>query len=110
MSPTTFGVLLVLLCTVLEGVAQVLLKQSALAVARKHVWITFGFIFFILEAVLYTDALRFLDVSTAFPIGSLSFVVVTLLSQWFLGEKVSSSRWIGIVLICIGTALVVARA
>jgi drug/metabolite transporter (DMT)-like permease len=110
MSPTAFGVVLVLLCTVLEGIAQVLLKQSALIVARKHIWITFGFIFFILEAVLYTDALRYLDVSTAFPIGSLSFVVVTVLSQWFLGEKVTASRWIGIVLICAGTALVVARA
>jgi drug/metabolite transporter (DMT)-like permease len=110
MSPVTLGVVLVLLCTVLEGVAQVLLKQSALAVSRKPVWIAFGFVFFILEAVLYTDALRYLDVSIAFPIGSLSFVVVTVLSQWFLGEKVTSSRWIGIVLICAGTALVVARA
>jgi len=110
MSPTALGVVLVLVCTVLEGVAQVFLKRSALAFARKHVWITFGFLFFAVEAVLYTDALRYLDVSTAFPIGSVSFVVVTILSQWFLGEKVTASRWIGIVLICIGTAMVVARA
>jgi uncharacterized membrane protein len=110
MSATAIGVALVVLCTVLEGAAQVFLKQSALAAARKPVWIALGLVFFVTEAAVYTDALRLLDVSTAFPIGSLSFVVVTLLSQWFLGEQVTRSRWIGIALICLGTALVVAHA
>jgi drug/metabolite transporter (DMT)-like permease len=110
MSVTAFGIFLVVVCTVLEGIAQVLVKQSTIARARKYLWIFSGLFIFALEAVIYTDALRSLDVSIAFPVGSLSFVVVTLLSQWWLGEEINRSRWIGIGLICAGTALIVTQA
>jgi drug/metabolite transporter (DMT)-like permease len=49
-------------------------------------------------------------VSTAFPITSLSFVMVTLLSRWLLGEEVAPLRWGGVALILVGTSLIVAQA
>src|ERR1700749_3149854 len=52
----------------------------------------------------------FKAVSTAFPITSLSFVMVTLLSAWLLGERVTPLRWAGVGLILIGTSLIVAPA
>ena len=64
----------------------------------------------IVEVILYSGALRFLAVSTAFPITSLSFVMVTLLSRWLLGESVTPLRWAGVGLILIGTSLIVAQA
>ena len=62
------------------------------------------------SVLLYSGALRFLAVSTAFPLTSLSFVMVTLLSRWMLGEHVTPLRWAGVGLILIGTSLIVAEA
>jgi drug/metabolite transporter (DMT)-like permease len=39
-----------------------------------------------------------------------SFVVVTLLSRWQLGEEVAPLRWAGVGLILVGTSLIVAQA
>jgi drug/metabolite transporter (DMT)-like permease len=110
MSPTTLGVLLVVVSTMVEGFGQAFLKKSALDVARRNYWILLGIVVLIVEVLLYSGALCFLAVSTAFPITSLSFVMVTLLSRWLLGEKVTPLRWAGVGLILIGTSLIVAQA
>jgi drug/metabolite transporter (DMT)-like permease len=110
MTPTAFGVLLVVVSTMVEGFGQIFLKRSALDVARRHRWILLGVAVLIVEVVLYSGALRFLAVSTAFPITSLSFVMVTLLSWQLLGERVTPLRWVGVGLILLGTSLIVAHA
>jgi drug/metabolite transporter (DMT)-like permease len=110
MSLTALGILLVVLCTVVEGFAQVFLKKSALTVPSARIWLVLGVIFFLMEALLYTGALRLLDVSTAYPIGSLSFVAITVLSKWLLQEHVTKTRWLGVGLILSGAALVAAHA
>jgi len=110
MSPTAFGVLLVVVSTMVEGFGQTFLKKSALDVARRRRWILLGVAVLIVEVVLYSGALRFLAVSTAFPITSLSFVMVTLLSWWLLGERVTALRGAGVALILLGTGLIVAHA
>ena len=109
MSPTALGVLLVVAATVTEGFAQTSLKKSTEG-ANRELWIGLGIALFVVEIAIYTGALRLLDVSTAFPIGSLSFVTATLLSQWLLGETVTRMRWIGVCLILVGTGLIVAHA
>jgi len=110
MSPTALGVLLVVVSTMVEGFGQTFLKKSALDAARRNHWIVLGVAVLIVEVLLYSGALRFLAVSTAFPITSLSFVMVTLLSHWLLGERVTPLRWAGVGLILIGTSLIVAQA
>jgi drug/metabolite transporter (DMT)-like permease len=110
MNPTALGVLLVVVSTMVEGFGQTFLKKSALDAARRHHWILLGVAVLIVEVLLYSGALRFLAVSTAFPITSLSFVMVTLLSAWLLGERVTPLRWAGVGLILIGTSLIVAQA
>lgn len=110
MSQTVFGVILVTLCTVVEGFAQLCFKKSALARINKQLWLGLGLGLFVAETLMYTGALTFLDVSTAYPIGSLSFVAVTVLSHFILGERVTRHRWIGVGLILLGASLVVAQA
>jgi drug/metabolite transporter (DMT)-like permease len=110
MSPTALGVLLVVVSTMVEGFGQTFLKKSALDAARRHHWILLGVAVLIVEVLLYSGALRYLAVSTAFPITSLSFVMVTLLSRWLLGESVTPLRWVGVGLILIGTSLIVVQA
>jgi hypothetical protein len=38
------GVLLVVICAMLEGVAQVFLKKSVLGTVRWYLWISFGIV------------------------------------------------------------------
>ena len=104
------GVLLVVICALLEGVAQVLLKKSVLGAVRWYLWISFGIVILALEAVIYTKALLFLDVGAAYAISSLNLIAITCLSRCLLREKVTRMRWIGVCLIFIGVGLVAARA
>jgi len=104
------GIGLVVLASIIEGVSQTFLKKSALVTARKQRWVVLGVALFIVQAMIYTGALRFVEVSTAFPIGSIGFVVVALLSQRFLAEPVTATRWTGVVLITLGVALLALQA
>jgi undecaprenyl phosphate-alpha-L-ara4N flippase subunit ArnE len=110
MTGALLGIALVVLSAVIEGVAQMFFKKSALAAARKHVWVAAGVGLFIVQALIYTGALRLVEVSTAFPITSIGFIVVALLSQRFLGEPVTRSRWAGVLLITLGVALLAIQA
>ncbi len=47
-----------------------------------------------------------LDVSVVWPLTALGFVVTTLAAKLFLHENVSTIRWLGVVLIVAGAALV----
>ena len=110
MSDTAIGVLLVVISTMVEGFGQVFLKKSAIDPQRRRAWILVGVAILIVEVVLYSAALRFLAVSTAFPLTSLSFVMVTVLSRFMLGEVIAPRRWIGVALILLGTTFIVAHA
>ena len=109
MGQTTIGVLLVVICTLLEGVGQVFLKKSVLGAVRWYLWISFGVVILLLDPVIYSEALLFLDVGAAYAISSLNLISITLMSRCLLGEKVTRMRWIGVCLIFIGVGLVVAR-
>ena len=55
---------------------------------------------------LWLAVLSWEDLSVALPMQALNYVIVAFLSQWYLGESVTFMRWSGIVIICIGVALV----
>jgi drug/metabolite transporter (DMT)-like permease len=46
------------------------------------------------------------DISFLWPLTALSFVMTTFAALIFLGEKVSSMRWAGVIFIVIGAALI----
>jgi drug/metabolite transporter (DMT)-like permease len=96
------GSLLAIVCAGVEGFAQLALKQSSRQPLRRPAWIVAGVALFALEAILYTAALQRLEVSVAYSLGALSFVVVTLLSVVVLRESVSAWRWAGVACIVAG--------
>jgi undecaprenyl phosphate-alpha-L-ara4N flippase subunit ArnE len=110
MAPTTLGILLVLASALLESFGQIFLKKSMFGGTRWFLWITTGIIALSIEALLYTEALKLLDVGVAFPLMSLNLISVTLLSQWVLRERVTRTRWVGVCLIFAGAGLVMAHA
>jgi len=110
MNAITAGVLLAILCGIVEGTAQVCFKQSVLKPDRRRRWLGAGAALFTFQALLYTGALEFVEVSTAFPIISIGFVVVVILSRRFLNEPVTRARWIGVGFIIVGVTLLGAHA
>jgi undecaprenyl phosphate-alpha-L-ara4N flippase subunit ArnE len=109
MTGTAIGISLVVFCAFLHGFGQVFLKKSTLAKVRWFFWISAGAAVLAVEALIYTEALKFLDVSVAFTLSSLNLIAVMLLSQRLLQEQVTRQRWIGVALIFAGAVLVMAR-
>jgi multidrug transporter EmrE-like cation transporter len=109
MSARLIGILFVLCSVVLESIAQLCLKKSTTqnnGVNLKQYWTLAGVGLFAAEAFVWTLALHQIDVSMAYPMGSLSFVAIALLSQLWLKERVTKQRWLGVGLIISGTTLV----
>ena len=65
--------------------------------------------FYGLGALAWISVLRRMDLSLAYPFLALNFVLIALVSRFFLGEEVPLLRWAGI-LIIVGGILVVARS
>ena len=109
MGQTAIGVLLVVICALLEGVGQVFLKKSVLGAVRWYLWISSGVVILLIETMIYSQALLFLDVGAAYAISSLNLISVTFMSRYLLREKVTGMRWLGVCLIFIGAGLVAVR-
>ncbi len=68
--------------------------------------ILIGWFSFILDGLLWSAALYYLDITVAHPIGSVVFVMVAVFSKLFLRENLSPRRWIGISFILCGAVIV----
>ena len=70
----------------------------------QTIWlgIFFEALFFIGLLVLMSKC----DVSFLWPLTGLSFVFATFSAMWFLGEYVSTTRWLGVAFIVIGAGFI----
>lgn len=109
---------------VLNAVAQLLLKAGAASVpplgvgqswgsaARTavglaaHPAIVGGMAAYAVSVVVWIVALSRVEVSVAYPMLSIGYVLNALLAWWLFGEAVTPQRWLGIGVIVIGVALV----
>ncbi|WP_373988281.1 SMR family transporter [Duganella sp. BuS-21] len=118
MNPATF--LFIVTGVLLNAVAQLLLKAGARNVGEIHLslnnlfsvaWrvgtqlpIIGGLACYVLSVVLWIIALSRVDVSIAYPMLSLGYVV-TAFGAWYLfGEALSVQRLLAIVVILVGVA------
>ncbi|MBF0433780.1 MAG: DMT family transporter [Magnetococcales bacterium] len=106
MSSIIVGIWLVIAAATLEGIAHICFKKSVLPRENRWLWMGLGVTFFACEAILYTFGLHWLDVSTAYTLGALTYVTTSLLSWWLLRERMDRRRWLGLVLIVVGCSLV----
>jgi len=114
---------LILLTVVIQSLSELLFKKAAIA-TNMHV-ITFanlglyvhqissnvelwaGFMFYVLNFFIWITVLSKADLSFAFPIGSITYILIPLLSVIFLHEQTNFLQWMGILLITIGISLVI---
>lgn len=58
-----------------------------------------------LGAIVWLSVLSRWDVSKAYPLVGMGFVLTAIVG-FFIGEELSAPRWAGVALICLGVALV----
>jgi len=109
---------LILLSTVFTVAGQLFFRKGMLEVGEisfslqslwktlggtaSNIYVISGFILFALGAIWWLVILSRVEVSYAYPIGSLGYVLLLFASWLFLGESIPLSRWIGVFFICLG--------
>ncbi len=81
-------------------------RWTELFAAVLNPWVALGIVLLFGFFAAYLSALSWSDLTYVLPATSLGYVLLALLSIWLLGEKVSLSRWIGILLVSSGVAIV----
>lgn len=87
--------------------------NRAVAADAGHVWlrplrqplVLAGMTAQVLLTCLWLVVLSHIDVSLAFPVLALSYVIVVAYSGLWLGETVGGRRWTGVLLIVLGVGL-----
>ena len=108
----TIAIIIVVLCTILTSSGQLFLKLGSNNLSLdifnliQNYWLLAGIVLYGMGAILFIIALKFGELSVVYPIISLSFVWVTLLSSLFLNEELTSLKFSGIPLILIGVCLI----
>lgn len=74
--------------------------------ALRNVWLWTGIPMMALSFYTLLVLLSWQPVSFVIPASALSYVVGTLGARYFLHEQVSRARWAGVLLVCVGVALV----
>ena len=68
--------------------------------------VVFGLGLYVCASLIWLVVLSRVDLSFAYPMMGLSYVVVLLISQFFLNENVVPLRWFGAFVICTGVVLI----
>jgi multidrug transporter EmrE-like cation transporter len=117
------GIPLILLAVLLGAMGQVIMKMGMKIygeVTATSVWsqlvpilkvpqVFLGFVCYGISAVLWIAVVSNVDLSLAYPMVSLAYVLVFLASWLFLGEQISAMRIAGLVVIVAGV-LVISRS
>lgn len=102
---------IIFLATVFSGFGALLIKLGAakFSLSPRAFFTNYKFllggIVYVLSVPIYVFGLQALPVSVAYPLTSLSYVWVTILSATYLKEKVDTWRWVGIACIIIGIVI-----
>ena len=117
------GIPLILLAVLLGAVGQVIMKMGMKIyghVSAASVWgqlipilrvpqVFLGLVCYGISAVLWIAVVSHVDLSLAYPMVSLAYVLVFFASWFFLGEQISGLRFAGLAMIIAGV-LVISRS
>jgi len=113
MTFSLWPVLLAMICALAGSLGQLLFKTGSASISFSFAsWLTnwrviLGFFLYGLSALGFIVALKHGKLSLLYPVIATSYIWVTLLAVWFLGEKVTIYHWVGIALILSGVVVIV---
>lgn len=103
------GLVLVFISTLFGSVASFFFKKGANLLNKKtslnHLLIIGGFIY-VLATIFYVAGLKFGDLSYLYPLNSLAYIWIAIISYFFLKEKMNFMKIFGIVLIIAGVVFI----
>ncbi len=86
--------------------AERILSLKTVLIVLSNKYILLGLALYGISSVLWLVGLSMLDVSLMYPLLSLAYFVTTILAFFILNEPVRTTRWIGVLLIIVGSILV----
>jgi len=99
----------IILGTLINGFAALLLKRGAkdfkLRALLHNRFVISGFCLYLFSTAFFVSAMKSLPLSIVYPLSSLSYVWVVVLSCFALGEHVGMNKWIGLTIILLGIML-----
>jgi uncharacterized membrane protein len=110
---STSSIILVILSTFISATGSLVFNISSkkLRFNFKHILknhnLFLGFLLFGFSALIYITALKGGDLNVLYPITSLTYVWSTLLAKKFLKERINLYKWLGILLIILGSIFIV---
>lgn len=111
------NMILILISVLLGACGQILMKYGvtkpkplfAAAFAKDVMLLSWpvllGLVLYALSALTWLLVLRRVDLSYAYPMVSLGYVAVFVASNYLFHEQISTMRWTGLALICIGVVV-----
>ncbi len=108
MSNTLIAVMLVVIAGIIGAFGALFFKKGSATIHRNimtfvtNKYLYFGVALYVISTIFFVPALGLADLSLVYPLTSLTYIWVTLLSIKFLREKTNKYKWLGIVLILIG--------
>ncbi|MGH2775255.1 MAG: EamA family transporter [Actinomycetota bacterium] len=88
------------------GAAEIAAPGHTITSALREPRLWLGLMLFGISAAFWLVVLSRVDLSVAYPFVGLSYIVVVLFSRLFLHEQVTALRWLGVVVVAIGIAII----
>jgi drug/metabolite transporter (DMT)-like permease len=97
-------------CLLARGMREVggisLFHPAAVILAVLNPWVGMGILLLLAFFAAYVTALSWADLTYVLPATSLGYVLLAIIARFFLHEQVTTTRWLGIVLISAGVGFV----
>jgi uncharacterized membrane protein len=112
MTTELWAVGLVIFASLIGAMGPILLKKGSANFSLnpikllKNYTLIGGLVLYGLATILFVPALKGGNLSVLYPLVSLSYVWTCLLSIKMLGEKMSTLKWLGIILIIVGVGFI----
>ena len=104
------GLILVFICTILNTGGQFLMKKGvsifSLATLPTNYYLILGFFLYGISALFLIIALKFGELSVIYPVISVTFIWVTLISRFVLKEVIILKQYFGVTFILLGVFLI----
>ncbi len=109
MATSSIAVAAVFLCTIIGAFGALFLKEASAKISLQHLLnkkLIFGILCYGTGMFINIAALRFGDLSVLYPLNSLTYIWVTLLSKYRLKEDINKFKIAGIALIILGVSVI----
>lgn len=102
---------IILVMTILGATASYFLKKASahtgIAAMLKNRNIYLGGSLYVIAALLNVYVLRFMDYSIVLPLTSITYIWTMIIAHWFLKEKITQRKIIGVFCIVVGVCILV---